>query len=82
MPYWDKAGHLRTHEGLGTRREQAKRRSARRWAEAEAMEAGGSMLFNFLVVSGIVCLIGTVPMVLLAVTKEKPERRREKRGDG
>ena len=81
LPYWDKAGHARTHAGLGSRRAEARRRDEARWAEAEALEASGSILVNFLMVGGIVVLIGMVPMMLLA-RNSATERKTEKRDDG
>ena len=79
--HWDRAGHARTHAGLGSRRAEARRRNEARWAEAEALEAGGSILFNFLMVGGIVVLIGVVPMMILAKGENAVVRKTEKRGD-
>jgi len=66
---------------LGSRRAEARRRNEARWAEAEALEAGGSILFNFLMVGGIVVLIGVVPMMILAKGENAVVRKTEKRGD-
>jgi len=62
-PHWNRAGHFKTHEGLGSRREDAKRRRRRadRWADVEADEARGSLLLNFIVVGGVVGMIAAVP---------------------
>ena len=60
IPHWDRAGHFRTHEGLGSRREKARRKD-RRWADVEAAEAGGSLLLNFILVGGVVAIIAAVP---------------------
>jgi hypothetical protein len=59
-PHWNRAGHFRTHEGLGSRREDARRRAGR-WADVEADEARGSLLLNFILISGVVAMITAVP---------------------
>jgi hypothetical protein len=59
-PHWDRAGHFRTHEGLNSRREYARRRAGR-WADVEADEARGSLLLNFIVVGGVVAIMTAVP---------------------
>lgn len=60
MSHWNRAGHFRTHEGLSSRREDARRRAGR-WADVEAEEARGSLLLNFIIVGGIVAMITAVP---------------------
>jgi hypothetical protein len=77
IPYWDKAGHLRTHEKLSGRAEASYRaRVERKWREHayEDAYAGGGMLFQFVLVGSVVaCVIGSASWML--GTREERQRK-------
>lgn len=65
IPHWDRAGHFRTHEGI------RKRSSGRSGVQNERnaydeVTSGGSLLFNFVAVSGVLGLVVSVPAFFMA----------------
>ena len=93
MPYFDKAGHRRTHEGLGARRGEyadgRKPRGGDTFAAAQG-SGGGGLVANFLIVSAVVATATVAASLILEFVRQGPGahsgagtgRRREARPDG
>ena len=87
MPYFDKAGHRRTHEGLGARRESAEARRPRVDPYAHT-HGGGGLIANFFIVSAVVATATVAATLILEFVRQGPgashggARRRESRPDG
>lgn len=59
IPYWDKRSHFRTHDKLRQRRERQAGESG--MSGMEEHNIGGSLIFNFFVVCGVVAIAVAVP---------------------
>ncbi|KAL1302848.1 hypothetical protein AAFC00_003180 [Neodothiora populina] len=57
VPHFDREGHRRTHESVERTRHQTKRRTKGEVALDEMRDTGPSMLFNFILISGILTLV-------------------------
>lgn len=74
IPYWDRDAHHRTHETLRQRRER--QANENRTSSMDEVNLGGSLLWNFFLVSGIMAIATGVPAWWNARAKKKVTSKR------
>lgn len=73
IPYWNKASHLATHDALRQRRERS---GSERALGLDEDQVGGSMIVNFILVSGVIVAVA----VFTAWIHGRRDNQREKKG--
>ena len=69
VPHWDRDGHLRTHDNVEKTRHKARRRSVN--VSTDDILNNTSMLFNFVLLSGVLTVIFGVSGVLFQKNNDK-----------
>lgn len=84
VPHWDREAHHRTHETLQQRRNR--QANENRSSNLDELNVGGSWVFNFLAVSGIMAVVTGVPAWWFATREKKAtsgrSRARTSGGEG
>ena len=68
VPHFDNRGHMHTHNELARNRHRQRRARSVRYEEAESAGGGGSALFNFILVSGILGSVMAFTSVVYSTT--------------
>jgi len=79
VPHFDSRGHRRTHEGVGQHFARKAERAGAHFAE-DLAGSSGSMLFNFVAVSGVLVVVVLFAGWLRGDGVERGGRKREKEG--
>ncbi|KAF2431814.1 DnaJ-domain-containing protein [Tothia fuscella] len=74
VPHWDREAHHRTHETLQQRR--ARHANESRVSSLDELRVGGSLLWNFLLVCGVMGIATGVPAWWNAKNSQGKERKR------
>jgi hypothetical protein len=69
IPHWDREGHFRTHDNVMKNRHKARRRSA--GVSTDDILGTTSMLFNFVLLSGVLTVIFGVSGILFRKSDDK-----------